>query len=139
MWYTGADQDWADLRLVRDRRNVPADAKLWMWNNYVIEEDWDFGFVEVSTDGGTTWTEQKVYAENGSEVSTTPTATPTRTATWRHSARTTAQPSSTASRVRLDGWAHHYVDLAAYAGSTVQPPPAPRHRRRVPGPRLVRR
>ena len=36
-----------------------------MWNNYVIEEDWDFGFVEVSTDGGTTWTEQKVYDEGG--------------------------------------------------------------------------
>ena len=41
-----------------------------MWNNYVIEADWDYGFVEVSTDGGATWTEQKVYAENGTEVST---------------------------------------------------------------------
>ena len=48
-----------------------ADAKFWMWNNYVIEEDWDFGFVEVSTDGGTTWTEQKVYDEAGTEVTTT--------------------------------------------------------------------
>ena len=45
-----------------------ADAKFWMWNNYVIEEDWDFGFVEVSTDGGTTWAEQKVYNEDGAEV-----------------------------------------------------------------------
>ena len=41
-----------------------------MWNNYVIEEDWDFGFIEVSTDGGTTWTEQKVYNEAGALVST---------------------------------------------------------------------
>ena len=66
MWYTGADQDWADVQLTRDV-DVPAgaDAKFWMWNNYVIEEDWDFGFVEVSTDGGTTWTEQKVYDEAG--------------------------------------------------------------------------
>ena len=70
MWYTGADQDWADLRLGRTVENVPADAKFWMWNNYVIEADWDYGFVEVSTDGGSTWTEQKVYAENGTEVST---------------------------------------------------------------------
>ena len=46
------------------------DAKFWMWNNYVIEQDWDFGFVEVSTDGGTTWTEKKVFDEAGTEVST---------------------------------------------------------------------
>ncbi len=67
MWYTSADQDWADVRLARTI-DVPAgatDAKFWMWNNYIIEEDWDFGFVEVSTDGGTTWTEQKVFNEAG--------------------------------------------------------------------------
>ena len=69
MWYTGADQDWADIRIVRDV-DVPADAKFWMWNNYVIEEDWDFGFVEVSTDGGTTWNEQKVFNEDGTEATT---------------------------------------------------------------------
>ncbi len=72
MWYSGADQDWADVKLSRSV-DVPAgatDAKFWMWNNYVIEEDWDFGFVEVSTDGGTTWTEQKVFDEAGAEVST---------------------------------------------------------------------
>ena len=71
MWYSGADQDWADVKLTRDV-DVPAaaDARFWMWNNYVIEEDWDFGFVEVSTDGGTTWTEQKVYTRAGNLVST---------------------------------------------------------------------
>ena len=62
MWYSGADQAWADVRLARDIA-VPnnADARFELWNNYVIEEDWDFGFLEVSTDGGTTWAEQKVY------------------------------------------------------------------------------
>ncbi|MFC7503233.1 immune inhibitor A domain-containing protein [Nocardioides sp. GCM10030258] len=71
MWYSGADQDWADIRLTRDIA-VPdnADARFNVWNNYVIEEDWDFGFIEVSTDGGTTWTEQKVYTGNDVEVST---------------------------------------------------------------------
>ena len=67
MWYSSADQAWAKNTLTRDV-SVPAgasDAKFWMWNNYPIEEDWDFGFVEVSTDGGTTWTEQKVYNEAG--------------------------------------------------------------------------
>ena len=51
---------------------VPAgtDLRFWMWNNYEIEQDWDFGFVEVSTDGGETWAQQKVYDEAGTEVTT---------------------------------------------------------------------
>ncbi|MEO6412615.1 MAG: immune inhibitor A domain-containing protein, partial [Pedococcus sp.] len=72
MWYSSADQSWAKNALTRDVA-VPAgatDARFWMWNNFHIEEDWDFGFVEVSTDGGTTWAEQKVYNEAGTEVST---------------------------------------------------------------------
>ena len=83
-------------------------ASFWMWNNYVIEEDWDFGFVEVSTDGGTTWTEQKVYNEAGTVV-TTPDgyADPN----GRHGSTTAAR--STASPVSTDGWQHDYVDLAA--------------------------
>ncbi|WP_200954555.1 MULTISPECIES: immune inhibitor A domain-containing protein [unclassified Nocardioides] len=71
MWYTDADQAWADNRLTRDIA-VPnnADARFNVWNNYVLEEDWDYGFVEVSTDGGTTWSEQKVYTGDDVEVST---------------------------------------------------------------------
>ncbi len=57
MWWGNNDQSWAKNTLTRTV-DVPAaaDAKFWMWNNYVIEEDWDFGFVEVSTDGGADWT-----------------------------------------------------------------------------------
>ena len=71
MWWSGNDQDWADNRLTRTVA-VPAgsDVRFSMWNDYVIEEDWDFGFVEVSTDGGNTWTEQKVYNAAGEEVTT---------------------------------------------------------------------
>ena len=71
MWYSGSDQDWADVRLTRDIA-VPngTDARFNLWNNFVIEEDWDFGFIEVSTDGGTTWTEQKVYTGADVEVTT---------------------------------------------------------------------
>ncbi len=41
------------------------DVKFRIWNDYTIEADWDYGFVEVSTDGGTTWAEQKVYNAAG--------------------------------------------------------------------------
>ena len=71
MWYSGSDQDWADVKL-DPQMDVPAgaDPKFWIWNNYVIEDDWDYGFIEVSADGGATWAEQKVYAEAGALVST---------------------------------------------------------------------
>ncbi|MEH0844729.1 immune inhibitor A domain-containing protein [Micromonospora sp. CPCC 205711] len=115
MWYTGADQDWADIKLTR-QVSVPAaaDAKFWMWNNYVIEADWDYGFVEVSTDGGATWSEQKVYDATG-KVVTTPDGY--------------ADPNGRmvdfgGKKYGLTGdshgWRHDYVDLSAYAGQTVQ-------------------
>jgi immune inhibitor A len=115
MWYSGADQDWADVKLSRTV-TVPAagDAKFWMWNNYVIEADWDFGFVEVSTDGGTTWAEQKVYNEAGTLVSTNDGyADPNgRMADYGNKKYGLTGDSH--------GWRHDYVDLAAYPGQTVQ-------------------
>jgi immune inhibitor A len=111
-WYTGADQDWADITLTRSLE-VPADAKFWMWNDYVIELDWDYGFIEVSSDGGDSWTELKVYDEAGAEV-TTPDGY--------------ADPNGNMSTFGgkkygltgdSHGWQHHYVDLGAYAGQTV--------------------
>lgn len=35
--------------------NVPVGGTLTFWTWYDIEEEWDFAFVEVSTDGGVTW------------------------------------------------------------------------------------
>ena len=66
MWFGGNDQSWADVKLARTF-DVPAgaDVRFWLWNDYSIEEDWDFGFIEVSDDGGATWTELKVFDEAG--------------------------------------------------------------------------
>lgn len=33
------------------------DATLTFWHHYDIEEDWDYGLIEVSADGGISWTE----------------------------------------------------------------------------------
>jgi immune inhibitor A len=115
MWYSGADQDWADVKIAREVA-VPAadDAKFWMWNNYVIEEDWDYGFVEVSTNGGASWSELKVYDATGKLVSTDdgdpdPNG---RLADYGHKKYGLTSDSH--------GWRHDYVDLSAYKGSTVQ-------------------
>ena len=111
-WYTGADQDWADITITRSL-DIPADARLWMWNDYVIEHDWDYGFVEVSTDGGATWAEQKLYAEDGTEVTTADDyADPNGNMATFGDKKYGLTGSS-------DGWQHHYADLAAYAGQSV--------------------
>jgi immune inhibitor A len=113
MWYTGADQDWADIRLARTIENVPADAKFWMWNDYVIEADWDYGFVEVSADGGSTWTELKVYAEDGTEVSTPDGYADPNGRMADYGGKKYGLTGDT------HGWTHNYVDLSSYAGQTV--------------------
>lgn len=116
MWYSGADQDWADVRMARTIE-VPAagDARFQMWNNYVIEEDWDFGFVEVSTDGGTTWTEQKVYdVATGELVSTDDGYHDINGRLHDFGDKKYGLTGDT------HGWRHDFVDLAAYAGQTVQ-------------------
>ncbi|MFC4138594.1 MULTISPECIES: immune inhibitor A domain-containing protein [unclassified Microbacterium] len=114
MWYSNADQSWADNRLTRSIDDVPADAKFWMWNDYTIEEDWDYGFVEVSTDGGSTWAEQKVFDASGALVSTNDGyADPNgRMADYGNKKYGLTGDSG--------GWSHDYIDLSAYAGQDVQ-------------------
>jgi immune inhibitor A len=115
MWWGNNDQSWAKNTLTRAVDVPDSDnAKFWMWNNYVIEEDWDFGFVEVSTDGGATWAEQPVYDEAGNPV-TTPDgyADPNgRMADFGGKKYGLTGDSG--------GWKHQYVDLSEYAGQPVQ-------------------
>ncbi|MFI6480630.1 immune inhibitor A domain-containing protein [Nonomuraea sp. NPDC050663] len=113
VWQSGNDQPNADVRITRTIQ-VPAEAKFWMWNSYAIEAEWDFGFVEVSTDNGATWAEQKIYTEGGALVSTDDGY---------------ADPNGSLARLggkkygltgSQQAWRHDYVDLAAFAGKTVQ-------------------
>ncbi|GAB3079917.1 immune inhibitor A domain-containing protein [Pedococcus soli] len=116
MWFSSSDQSWADNTLTRTV-SVPVgstDAKFWMWNNYSIEEDWDFGFVEVSTDGGATWTEQKVYDTTGAEVSTSDTYADPNGNLKTFGNKKYGLTGAT------DGWEHHYAKVTPYAGKTIQ-------------------
>jgi immune inhibitor A len=116
MWWSNNDQDWADVRLQRSI-DVPldtSDARFWMWNDYTIELDWDFGFVEVSTDGGTTWHEQKIHDETGAEVSTPDGYADPNGRMHDYGDKKYGLTGDTG------GWRHDYVDLTPYKGTTVQ-------------------
>jgi immune inhibitor A len=115
MWWSNNDQDWADVRLARSVE-VPATGatRFWMWNDYTIELDWDFGFVEVSTDGGTTWTEQKVFDEAGTEVTTPDGYADPNGRMADYGGKKYGLTGDT------EGWRHDYVDLTPFAGQTVQ-------------------
>ena len=90
------------------------DARFWMWNDYTIEEDWDFGFVEVSTDGGTTWTEQVVKDATGTVVTTPDGYADPNGRMTDFGGKKYGLTGGT------DGWRHDYVDLTPYAGKNVK-------------------
>ena len=109
------DQEWADVKVARDVQ-VPAgtDLKFWLWNNYEIEEDWDYGFIEVSTDGGATWAQQKVRAEDGTLVSTDDDYTDPNKNLSSFGNKKYGLTGNTY------GWRHDYVDLTPFAGKSVE-------------------
>jgi immune inhibitor A len=115
MWFGGNDQDWADVKLARTI-DVPnnAGARFTLWNNYVIEADWDFGFIEVSTDGGATWAEQKVYTGADVEVSTPDGYADPNGRMHDYGDKKYGLTGDS------HGWRQDYVKLDAFAGTTIQ-------------------
>jgi hypothetical protein len=55
-WYSGTGVDLANYLLAGNAYVDPSDPTLTIDTQYGLETYWDFGFVQVSTDGGTTWT-----------------------------------------------------------------------------------
>jgi immune inhibitor A len=116
MWWSSNDQAWADVRLSRTI-DVPAgaDVRFWTWNNYIIEEDWDFGFIEVSTDGGSSWTQLKIYDEADNLVSTDDDYDDPNGRLHDYGDLKYGLTGTTDGAFR-----HDYVDLTPYAGTTIQ-------------------
>lgn len=103
-WYSHRGDD-SNTRLTHpfDLRNVNS-ATLTYWTWYDIEEDWDYGYVEISTDGGQTW-----------DILETP-----------HSS--TSNPSGNAYGAGYTGmsgdgdkpaWVEESLDLSAYTGQEI--------------------
>ena len=113
MWWSNQDQSDADVRLTRTI-DVPAgsDVRFWAWNNYVIEELWDYGFIEVSTDDGGTWSQLEVRDEAGELVSTDD--DPNGNLLNYFGGLENGLTGNSG------GWRHDWVDLTPYAGQTIQ-------------------
>ncbi len=115
VWWSSSDQNWADSKLTRAVA-VPAgaDKKFWWWTDYSIESEWDYGFFEVSTDGGATWSEQKVYKEDGTLASTDD-GDPDPNGRLRDYGNKKYGITG-----ESGGWTHLYADLTPFAGTSVQ-------------------
>lgn len=92
--------DSSDTRLTHEFDLTDLDtATLSFWSWYDIEEGWDFAYVMVSTDGGTTWTTL--------ETPYTTTDNPHKTSYGNGFTSTT------------EDWVQQTVDLSAYAGQPI--------------------
>jgi immune inhibitor A len=111
-WWSNNDQNYGDQRLTRTL-DVPAgsDVRFWTWNDYTIEELWDYGFIEVSTDSGASWTQLEVRDEAGAIVSTNDDPNG-RLADFGNLKNGITGDSG--------GYQHHWVNLTPYAGKTIQ-------------------
>jgi len=103
-WWSNRGDD-SDIMLTRafDLSDVNA-ATLEFWAWYDIEEDWDYAYVEVSTDGGETW-----------EILTTPSGTSTNpngnSFGWAYTGRSGGGGTAE--------WIQEQVNLSPYAGQEV--------------------
>ena len=111
-WWSNNDQDYGDQRLTRTI-DVPtgSDVRFWSWDDYTIEDHWDYGFIEVSTDGGSNWTQLVVKDEAGNVVSTN------EDPNGRLADFGNLKNGLTGA---TDSYRHDWVDLTPYAGKTVQ-------------------
>lgn len=99
-WYSGAG-DSLDRKLQQSASFAVSTAadKLSFWAWYDIEVDWDYGYVEVSSDGGATWT--------GLAGNITTTTSPN------------GQNFGNGITGTSNGWVAAEFSLAAYVGKTV--------------------
>jgi immune inhibitor A len=111
-WWSNNDQNYGDQRLTRTI-DVPTggDVRFWSWDDYTIEDHWDYGFIEVSTDNGSSWTQLEIKDEAGNTVSTN------EDPNGRLQDFGGLKNGLTGA---TDDYRHDWVDLTPYAGKTIQ-------------------
>ncbi len=103
VWWSNRGDD-SDMTLTRafDLSDV-SEATLEFWSWYDVEEDWDYAYVEVSTDGGETW-----------DILTTPSGTPTNpngnSFGWAYTGRSGGETAQ---------WIQEQISLSPYTGQEV--------------------
>lgn len=104
-WFGGKGDeiDTTITRTVDLTGKTTAGLDFWTW--YDIEEYWDFGFVQVSEDGGATWVSLPI---EGTTTAHDPSAYPT------------IEPNLPGFTGNSGGWLHKTHDLSAYAGKVIQ-------------------
>jgi len=110
-WYSGGPGRTVNLindLIYSDAYVNPADPTLEIVTKYDIENLWDFGFIQVSTDGGAHWTSQ-------SNAYTTMNHDPSALA-----AIVAQLPGLTGQNPGYPVWTTMTFDLTAYAGQTVR-------------------
>ncbi len=106
-WYSGTGVDLADLSLTGTAYVDPSNPTLTFNTKYSIEEYWDFGFVQVSTDGGSTWTSlENDYTTHYSDPDAISTATDN-------------LPGLTGESPDFPSWMAMSFDISAYSGQTI--------------------
>ncbi len=102
-WSNRADDSSASLTQAFDLREV-ANATLNFWTWHDLEEDFDYAYVQVSTDGGTTWTPLR----GQSTTNTNPNGN-----SFGHAYTSQSGSGSSAE------WIEERIDLSPYAGQEV--------------------
>ena len=110
-WYSGGPGRTVNLiddLLYADAYVNPANPTLEIVTKYDIENLWDFGFIQVSTDGGAHWTSQSnAYTTMNHDPSALP-------------AIVANLPGLTGKNPGYPAWLTMTFDLTAYAGQTVR-------------------
>ncbi len=103
-WYGGKGDEIDNTIAVSLSLPAASEIVLDFQTWYDIEEDWDFGFAQVSTDGGLTWASLVSGRTTDSIVSD------------GYPAIKPNMPGYTGSS---DGWVNEVIDLTAYAGQDI--------------------
>lgn len=106
-WYSGTGVDLANFLLSGNAYVDPANPTLTIVTKWGLESFWDFGFVQVSTDGGATWTSlANAYTTSDHDASAYP-------------AIVASLPGLTDYNPDWPSWTTMSFDLTAYAGTNV--------------------